>query len=155
MDDVDKSKPKRVAIMQPYFFPYIGYYQLVAAVDVFVFYDDVSFIKGGWINRNRILSNNKNGYFTLPLQKSSSNRRINEILSLDYSNNLDKTIKQTYSKAPYFHDVYPLLRSIIFSEENSISEISRRSITNVIKHLGLEKEFLVSSEARVYQKMLE
>jgi hypothetical protein len=63
-----------VAIMQPYFFPYLGYFQLVQAVDHFVFYDDVMFIKKGWINRNRILMQGNEFLFTIPLEKQSQNK---------------------------------------------------------------------------------
>ena len=66
----------KIAIMQPYFFPYIGYWQLIHAVDHFVIYDDVNYIKGGWINRNRILINGKPAYITVPLHKASAFKRI-------------------------------------------------------------------------------
>ena len=68
----------KVAIMQPYFLPYIGYFQLINAVDVFVFYDDVNFIKGGWINRNNLLVNKGKYLFTIPLTEASSNNLISE-----------------------------------------------------------------------------
>ena len=61
----------RLAIMQPYLFPYMGYWQLMKAVDRFVIYDDVNYIKGGWINRNRILVNGEPAYFTIPLDQAS------------------------------------------------------------------------------------
>ena len=67
------------AVMQPYLFPYLGYYQLVSAVDKFVYYDDVTFIKGGYINRNNILSNGKAQRFTIPVPGMSSNTLINEL----------------------------------------------------------------------------
>ena len=69
----------KVAIMQPYFFPYIGYWKLINAVDIFVIYDDVNFIKGGYINRNNILNNGNSQLITLELIGSSQNKRINEI----------------------------------------------------------------------------
>ena len=68
----------KVGIMQPYLFPYIGYFQLIKAVDTFVFYDDVNYIKGGWINRNTILVNNKPNKFTVSLTGSSSFSLISE-----------------------------------------------------------------------------
>jgi hypothetical protein len=66
----------KVAVMQPYFFPYLGYWQLIHAVDRFVIFDDVNFILSGWINRNRILINGEPKYLTLPLHKASPNKRI-------------------------------------------------------------------------------
>ena len=69
----------KVGIMQPYFFPYLGYWQLLSAVDKYVVYDDVAYIKGGWINRNNILLNGKSHLITLPLEQASSFKYINEI----------------------------------------------------------------------------
>ena len=64
-------KTKSIALMQPYFFPYLGYFQLINHVDEFILYDDVQYMKGGWINRNRILENGKPVYITLPVEKGS------------------------------------------------------------------------------------
>ena len=69
----------KVAIMQPYFAPYIGYFQLIAAVDVFVVLDDVNYIKGGWINRNKVLCHGKPTWLTVPLQGASPNKKIFEL----------------------------------------------------------------------------
>src|SRR5690606_40212158 len=65
-----------ISVMQPYIFPYIGYFQLINTVDVFVFYDDVNFIKKGWINRNNVLHGDKSTRFTIPLRKVSQNKPI-------------------------------------------------------------------------------
>ena len=70
----------KVAIMQPYIFPYIGYFQLINLVDKFIIYDDVNYIKKGWINRNKILNNGSELYFSIPIKKSSQNKLINELL---------------------------------------------------------------------------
>ena len=78
----------KVAIMQPYIFPYLGYFQLIKSVDKFIFYDDVNFIKKGWINRNKILINGKESIITFPLIKASQNKLINEIDL--FLNNKDK-----------------------------------------------------------------
>ena len=86
----------KIAVMQPYIFPYIGYFQLIREVDLFVSFDDVNFINKGWINRNRILVNGSPQYFTIPLEKSSQNKKINEIqLALDnkWKNKFLKTIE--------------------------------------------------------------
>ena len=83
----------RIGIMQPYLFPYIGYFQLVAAVDKFVFYDDVNYIKRGWINRNRILINCNPAYFTVQLKETGQNKLINEIHFLDNRPKIKKSIE--------------------------------------------------------------
>ena len=99
--------------MQPYFFPYIGYFQIINAVDKFILYDDVNYIKGGWINRNNILQNNEKKLITLKLAGSSPNKLINEIFVGNNSNKLLKTIKQSYSKAPYFEEVFSLINGVL------------------------------------------
>jgi len=138
----------KVAIMQPYFFPYIGYFQLINSVDKFIFYDDVTFIKQGWINRNRILLNNKDHLITLKLKGASSNKLINEIEIIHNNGNLLKTIYQAYKKAPYFREISPIIEEVFRTMESKtkISEISEISVKRVSKYLGLNTEFETSSE---------
>ena len=132
--------------MQPYFMPYIGYFQLIKSVDVFVFYDDVNFIKGGWINRNKILINGKENLFTIPLKKASQNLLINQIKinSTDFEKLLE-TIKRAYIKAPYFHDVYSLVAHVLSKQYASISDLAITSITEVLYYLNIQKEIRISS----------
>src|SRR5437016_5023773 len=98
-----------VAIMQPYFFPYLGYFQLVNAVDTFVFFDDVNFINKGWINRNQVLQQNTPLRFTVPLLKASQNRKINEIELSDFPawrKQFLRSIEMNYKRAPFFDIVF-------------------------------------------------
>jgi len=137
----------KLAIMQPYFFPYIGYFQLISAVDKFVFYDDVNYVKSGWINRNKILIDSEGKYWTLNLKGASSFKNINEIVIGNNANKLLKTIKSNYSKAPYFHQISQLVEDV-FSEITSnslISEIAAKSVMIVSEFLGLDTEFEISS----------
>ena len=87
-----------LAVMQPYLFPYIGYWQLIDAVDIFIIYDDVNFIKQGYINRNKILQNQKAHLFTLELLGASSNKKINDIKIGGNSNKLLRTINRITQK---------------------------------------------------------
>lgn len=137
-----------LAVMQPYFFPYIGFFQLVSAVDIFILYDDVNYIKGGWINRNNIILNNKKKLITLNLVASSSNKDINEIYVDNRNSKMLKTIKQTYSKAPFFETVFPIVEEILASclSTNTISAIAGHSLTKVAEYLNLETVFEYSSE---------
>lgn len=141
----------KVAIMQPYIFPYIGYFQLVNAVDVFVFYDDVNFIKGGWINRNKILVNNKEFMFTIPLENPSSFSLINQTsicLQKTKNNNLKllRTIEQSYKKAPYFKSVFPIVNELFSVNENeNISELAIESVKLIAGYLELKTNFKISS----------
>lgn len=138
--------------MQPYLFPYIGYFQLVAAVNKFVIYDDVNFIKGGWINRNNILINKKSNLFTVPLNKASSNTLINETtINLKFYNiwkvKFLRSIEQSYKKSPYFTDVYNLIENVLEINENDlISELAVNSIKNVCDYLQLDTEICETSE---------
>jgi hypothetical protein len=139
----------KVAVMQPYVFPYIGYFQLLNAVDTFIFYDDVQFIKGGWVNRNRILVNSKDLFLTLPCLNKSSNKKINEIYvnkqTKDFLNLLT-TLKMAYSKAPYFNFVYPMLVQIFESNFETISQLAINSIISVCEYLDIKVNFKVSSQ---------
>ncbi|MFG6687621.1 WbqC family protein [Mariniflexile sp. HNIBRBA6329] len=140
-----------LGIMQPYIFPYIGYFQLINAVDTFVFYDDVNFIKGGWINRNRILVNNKDFMFTISLKNMSSFSLIKETLICEkkfQKNNLKflKTIEQSYKNAPYFETIFPLLYNfLITTKALTISELAMNSIVLVSGYLNLKTKFKTSS----------
>ncbi len=134
--------------MQPYVFPYLGYFQLINAVDTFVFYDDVNFIKRGWINRNKILCNNKDLLFTIPLAKASQNKIIKdvEILIDEYwISNFLKTLDQNYKKAPYFKETFQLVSSVFKLEYNSISELAIASIILISRYLEININFEVSS----------
>jgi hypothetical protein len=106
-----------ISIMQPYFFPYLGYFQMVQSANKFIFYDDVNYIKGGWVNRNRIIINSKATMITLPLDNASSFRQINEIRLNNYPGKLLKTIKQAYCKATYFNQVFPIIEDLFFKDE--------------------------------------
>ncbi|MCB0704405.1 MAG: WbqC family protein [Saprospiraceae bacterium] len=139
---------KRIAIMQPYIFPYVGYFQLIEAVDVFVFYDDVNFIKGGWINRNRTLASGREQLFTIPCQGISSNKQINEIevqAQNKWREKLIKSIRQAYSKAPFFDIFFPVVEELIFSEVSMISELAMNSIRACSDYIGQNTSFNISS----------
>lgn len=130
--------PSSIAIMQPYLFPYLGYYQLAVAAEKFVFLDNVHFINRGWINRNKILSNTGSQYFTVPLSGASQNRRIHEIETLPKANWLPKILKQvqfTYSKAPFYKEVFPLIQSVFESPSELIADLSMNSVSSVLKYL--------------------
>ena len=126
----------KLAIMQPYFFPFIGYYQLIYAADTFVVYDDVNFIKKGWINRNFILSNVGPLWFRAPLLKASQNKKIFEIRIVQdpkWSRKLERTIEQNYSQANFYAETIPLVRAIIQKEYKTIDELAFQSLKSSAK----------------------
>lgn len=138
----------KVAIMQPYFMPYIGYFQLINVVDKFVILDDVNFIKKGWIHRNRILVNNNDYLFTIPLNKLSQNKLIKDIsIAQDrkWKVNLLKTIKLTYQKAPYFSKVYPQIVNIINFDETNLSKYIVNSLYIILKYLEIDTPIVETS----------
>mgnify|MGYP000509733556 CR=1 FL=1 len=107
----------KLAVMQPYLFPYIGYWQLINAVDYFVIYDDVNFIKKSFINRNSVLVNNESKLITLELFGASQNKQINEI---EVGNNFEKvlkTIELNYKRAPYFESAFPVFNKVLRNKE--------------------------------------
>lgn len=137
--------------MQPYFMPYIGYFQMIGAVDKFVFYDDVNFIKQGWINRNRILNNKTDFLFIVPVEKVSSFTLINKTkikknLYPTWKNKFLKTIQSNYSKAPYFENIFELINSIIGNDFETIDELAVHSIKKTAEYLGIKTDFVISSE---------
>ena len=140
-----------LGIMQPYLFPYIGYYQLINAVDKFVVYDDVNFIKQGWINRNRILLNCNEHIFTVPLSNVSSFQAINKTeinykLFPAWKAKFLKTLAQSYTKAPNYAAVSELIDNTLSQNQATISQMAATSIVETCQYLGIEKKFVLTSE---------
>lgn len=137
-----------VGIMQPYVFPYIGYFQLIKAVDKFVVYDDVAFINKGWINRNNILVNGKASMFTIPLVGASQNRLIREI-EIDnlatWSKKFLKTIEQSYKKAPFYKEGLSIVEQVSNLPAANIAELAVNSLKETCKYLNIETEIVESS----------
>ncbi|MBS4768414.1 WbqC family protein [Turicimonas muris] len=138
----------KLGVMQPYFFPYLPYWQLIKAVDLFVVYDDVTYIKNGYINRNSILVNGSPSIFTVPLSKASSFKKINEIERINdckTSSKLLKTVQMAYKKAPFFKDVFPLVEDFFLSTEPNIVYPLVRQIRNVSSYLNIQTPIILSS----------
>lgn len=139
----------KVGIMQPYFFPYIGYWQLINAVDKYVIYDDVNYIKGGWINRNNILIQGDSKFVNLQIVKASPNKLINEtkvLCNFKHNEKLLKTIKESYSKAPFFKETFSLVSSIINQNEDNLAKYLTFLIKNICGYLDVNTEILISSD---------
>ncbi len=136
--------------MQPYLFPYIGYFQLISAVERFVFLDSVNYIKRGWVNRNRLLFSGGVQYFTVPLMSASQNVRICDIqVASDegWKKKLEKSFRLSYGKAPYFDPVYAMVSKVLFDGETLISEMAKQSIVAVTDYLELPVKYVWSSTA--------
>jgi len=141
----------KLGIMQPYFFPYIGYFQLIAAVDQFIVYDNIKYTKKGWINRNRFLQNGKDVMFSLPLKSDSDALDVCEReLAADFKR--DKLLNQfkgAYRRAPYFEQTFPLLEQIVRYEDTNLFRFLRHSIVKTCEHLGIVTEIRASSDIAI------
>lgn len=146
--------------MQPYLFPYLGYFQLIHVVDKFIFYDDVNFIKQGWVNRNKILLNGNEFLFTIPLEKESSFKlivqtEINENLFNNWKIKFYRTLAQAYKKAPNFEIVYALISSALEMNSLVISDLACESINLVCNYLGIKTKCAKSSEQNYHNDILK
>ncbi|HJV75036.1 MAG TPA: WbqC family protein [Noviherbaspirillum sp.] len=133
--------------MQPYFFPYIGYFQLIAAVDLFIVYDNIKYTKKGWINRNRMLQNGKDAMFSLPLKSDSDYLDVCEReLAADF--NRDKLLNQlngAYRRAPYFSQTFPVIEQVIRNTDANLFRFLHHSIVKICEHLGITTTIRISS----------
>lgn len=133
--------------MQPYFLPYIGYFQLIAAVDLFIVYDNIKYTKKGWINRNRMLQNGKDVTFSLPLKRDSDYLNVcQRELAPDF--NREKLLNQfkgAYGSAPYFAQTFPLIEDVVRKGDANLFRFLHFSIVKTCEHLGIATEIRVSS----------
>lgn len=136
----------RVGIMQPYFIPYIGYWQLIKAVDKYVIYDDVNYIKRGWINRNSILLNNQRFLINLLLSGASQNKLINEIAIQENQAKLIRTIECAYGKSPMFDMVFPIFTEIMGFKDTNLAKFLGNSIIRLCKYMDIDTEIIYSSD---------
>lgn len=137
--------------MQPYFMPYIGYFQLINAVDKFIFYDDVTFIKQGWINRNQILINNQAKMFSIPLNNASSHVLIKDVLISEsayqkWKKSFLNSILYSYKKAKNYSKINTLIEKILEKRPETISELAIKSVIAVAQYLDLKTEFGICSD---------
>ena len=138
-----------LGIMQPYFFPYIGYWQLMALTDVYVIYDDVNFIKSGWINRNRILGPDGPIYINVPCKNAGSSRKICEVgvdITPRYLRKMANKLTFSYRRAPYFEDVYPFIFDLMSLNSDSLADYLANSIEKTASRLGIGTTFMRSSK---------
>ena len=143
----------RCAIMQPYFLPYIGYWQLMCAVDVFVVYDNVKYTKKGWINRNRILVEGNPQFFSINLKRASDfavigERTISPVF-VDNRSKILRTIRTAYCRAPAFSEVLPIIEECFLLDDTRLFGFIFFSIETIARHLGITCRFEVASDLPV------
>ena len=143
--------------MQPYLFPYIGYFQLMNAVDEFVIYDNIQFSKKGWINRNRILVNGTDAYLTLPLKKDSDYLDVKDrYLSDDWNierKKITNRITESYRKAPNYITVFPIIEEIINFENKNLFQFILNSLMLINKYLDIKTPLIPSSTIAINHEL--
>jgi hypothetical protein len=150
---VRSSSPaiRKAAIMQPYFLPYIGYFQLIASVDLFILYDNIQYSKKGWVNRNRFLRNGQAVLFTVPLKNDSDYMDIcdRELASSFSRDKLLNQLASAYRRAPNFAKSFPLIERIVRWEDTNLFRYLEHSIIEMSEHLGISTEIRRSSEVAI------
>ncbi len=136
----------KLAIMQPYFMPYIGYFQTMAAVDTYVVYDDVQYIKGGWVSRNNLIIGGDKKMFTIILKGASPNKLFNEVEVGDDFKKFERMLQSAYAKAPYFHEIMPLLHTIFTYDEKSLGKFLLHSYQVLLDYWEIGTKLVLSSE---------
>lgn len=147
----------KLAIMQPYFFPYIGYFQLIAAVDKFIPYYYLNYKVNGWINRNRLLIVNKEpAYFTVSIKQKSINRLICDIKvdsGSPWKKNMLRTIYLNYKKAQFFEEIFPLIEKCLNTDAEYLYEINCSAIKMVSEYLDIPTQ--IDDNIRGYELLEE
>lgn len=142
---------KTVAVMQPYFFPYIGYFQLISAVDLFIVYDNIKYTKKGWINRNRILQNGKEALISLALKSDSDFLDVRDReLAADFKNDkLLNQIREAYRHAPYFKQAFPVVEAVMHYGDRNLFRFLHNSIVIVCEYLRIHSKIAISSAIQI------
>lgn len=145
----------KVGIMQPYFLPYIGYFQLIAAVDLFIIYDNIKYTKKGWINRNRMLLNGSDTTFSLPLKKDSDSL---DVIDREISADFDRQkflnqIQGAYYKAPEFENIFPVVKKIVNYENSNLFQYIYHSVLVICNILDLNTKIITSSEISINHEL--
>lgn len=146
---------RTLGIMQPYFLPYIGYWQLLSAVDQFVVYDNIKYTKKGWINRNRFLRDGTDAVFTIPLKGASDSLNIaDRVLADDFDPGaILNPLREAYRKAPYFGEVFPVIETIVAAPLRNLFDYLYNSIQVVASYLNIQASFVVSSSLDIDHRL--
>ncbi len=137
----------KLAVMQPYFLPYLGYWQLIRSVDRFVVFDDVAYIKRGWVNRNRLLIQGAPHYFTAPVRDASQNRRICDTRLAadgDWRGTLVRTVETAYRRAPHFDRVFPVVEALIRHDTDDLAAYLAHQLQTLAAFMRIETPFISS-----------
>jgi hypothetical protein len=148
--------PTTIAVMQPYLFPYIAYFQLMNAVDCFVSYDDVQYIPRGWVNRNRILSNGAPVWFSVPVASGPRHWTIAQrtyALTERRRTDLLRRLEGCYARAPFLAETMDIVREVLDSNDLSVAALNLRGLRVVARELGIGCEVVAASEIDVASEL--
>lgn len=134
-----------VGVMQPYFMPYLGYFQLMAYVDKYVIFDDVNYIKRGWSARNNILVSGQKHLFSISVSGGSQNNRYTDVVISDDFSKLHKTIEMSYKKAPYYNETMQILDNVFQFPDKRFNYFIKNSFAQILDYLGINTELILSS----------
>lgn len=134
--------------MQPYFFPYIGYFQLMKAVETFIMLDDAQYVERSWMNRNRINLNDRPAWITMPVRNASRDLAINQrfYMLADGIPVINRKIQAAYSKSPFFADISAMLAGIFEYADANVARFNSNLLISVGRALDLHCQVHFASE---------
>lgn len=140
----------RVAINQPYFFPYLGYFSLIKQTEQFVLLDEVQFIKQGWIHRNRVLSEGGSwNYIRVPLEKYRQKDLISEVRinnKEEWRNEIFKHLLYYKKRAPYYQETIDTVEKALNIDTDSIVRLNEHSLRVICNYIGIPADFKIFTE---------
>ena len=148
----------KLAIMQPYFFPYIGYYQAISAVDKYILYDNVNYIRHGYMNRNRyLIDNGKPNYIIMPIRHQGSHNKIREVelaVGQPWRKKILNKLYHNYKRSLYFNDIIPVIEKVLNTDTNLLSTLNKQGIIDVSRYLDISTEIVtdVSRNIKIWKR---
>jgi len=147
----------KIAIMQPYFCAYIGYYQLIKSVDKFIIFDNIQYVKRGWFNRNRVLHNENALLFTIPLKKDSSYKEVKHRYLADNSiigiKKILVQLQNFYRKAPFYYQIYPFIENLFLQNNKNLFNYIYYSVIELCAILNINTQIIISSSLDIDHKL--
>lgn len=140
----------RVAVLQPGYLPWLGFFDQLAKSDVFVLYDDVQFDKHGWRNRNRIKTRDGPMWLTVPVRTKGLGKPRNNEIEIDptqhWAGKQLQAIRTWYGKAPHFSAVFPVLEEVLSRTWTRLLDLDRAATDALARLLGLDRRVVLAGE---------
>ena len=140
----------KLGIMQPYFFPYLGHFDLINLVDEWIVFDTPQYMRHHWVNRNRVLHPNAGWqYITVPLRKHPQDTPINQVqiaMENDWRNRILRQLEHYRREAPYYKQVAGFLEECFSEASPNLSETNILTLRKTCQRLGISTPFHVFSQ---------